>query len=314
MTMFNHGDEVKDEVREVVPARLDPACPNGKMLPMLAIDRQAERTLVGMFWGAGGWKPEREAPDAERYVHAREAGYLFEPLMIDHDELIHRTIELGRELTLRDASDSFLASLSTRHLFLRPSLPALVFARVLSGHDFVTAGARPDGTYDGGSRGCCAVCDERAEILQVDLNILNFERLKWGGVRHRHLAFVWFCLDRLQAEGPAEPTRADADLLRSMLDALRVLPPDVSLTQAEAALRFLKSNTAERLNILEILSMVGVLQDPAHPGFLHEFIPAFNRALPPRRFLDRGYPAEWWRAAHGVNDEAAEVLFPQLDA
>ena len=116
----------------------------------------------------------------------------------------------------------------------------------------------------------------------------------------------------MAAEGGQTPSSEDVELLRWVLAALRAAPPDTTLTQAEALIRLPRSNKQERFAVLETLSVIGVLEDPDHPGFLQRFPGTLDRQLPARRFLDRGYPGEWWTAAHGVDDSAVATLFPQL--
>jgi hypothetical protein len=47
----------------------------------------------------------------------------------------------------------------------------------------------------------------------------------------------------------------------------------------------------------------------AHPGFLRSFVAFDDRVLPNLRFMDRGYPAQWWTSDHGVNADAVAALF-----
>jgi hypothetical protein len=213
--------------------------------------------------------------------------------------LVEEITFLSAALSLADAGRSFIASLSDRHLFLRPFLPSLVVARGLRRHEFMP------GRY----HQLCATCGLR-ERLTIDRDALNFERHKWGGVRLLALGFTWFCLDRLAAEGGATPTDKDYGQLDAMLDALRNLPPRTTATRAEVALRGLKSNKAERLVVIEALSIAGVLVDRSHPGFLEGFVLHDDREHSART-AQRGYPAEWWTSDCGVNEDAVQMLFPR---
>ncbi len=272
---------------------------------MLNEDARALATLVNMHWTNGGWRDRNDPFDAspEDIAHAVTAGYLFPKRGARHDQLVEEVKLLAAALSLGDASRSFVASLSRRKLFLRPFLSSLVVARTLPAHEFASSRAS----------GACAICGLREEVT-IDCDVLSFERHKWGGVRLLDLRFVWFSLERLAAEGGAEPTVADYDLLDTLLAALRELPAGTSASAAEVALRCLKSNMAERHTVIQQLSICGVLADPAHPGFLFEFVPHDARTLPSRRFLDRGYPAEWWTADCGVNEEAVRVLLSEPHA
>ncbi len=263
-----------------------------------------------MFWSPAGWKRTPEAPSPEDAAHATRAGYLFQDLSFRHDKLVQAIISLGTTLNLDEASDSFLASLSTRNLFLRPFLPSLVIARSMPIHEFRPTSRQVTGSPDVGP---CDICNVWGKpLVTVEPNILNFERHKWGGVRHLDPVFVWFCLDRFQAEGGAAAEPVDLDLFRDLLAALGSCSPLTSMSQAEPLLKIIKSSKQERHVVLETLSVIGVLQNPSHPGFLSTFPTTKQRQLPNRRFVDRGYPGEWWTGADGVNQAAVAKLFPQI--
>ena len=235
---------------------------------------------------------------------------MFDDIVMGHDDLVRHTLDLADQLTVEEASDAFLASLSTRWLFLRPFLPSLVVARSMPLHGFEPTG-------QAGTRrsavGPCGVCNTWCQPkVAIDRNVLNFERHKWGGVRHLDLPFIWFCLDRLRHEGGATPTDDDVVLFRSLVEDVRAALPSTSLTQAERLIRLPKSNKYERYVILETLSVISVLEDPTHPGFINGFVRTIDRQTPDRRFVDRGYPGEWWTSTNGVNDDAIAALFPRL--
>ena len=265
------------------------------------MDKRAERILAGTFWESGGWRRVPQWPTSADSSYAERAGYMFASTVgRDHDELVAATRALATRLSLDEASSSFVASLSTRHRFLRSFLPSMVVARRLPDHVY-----QPDLA----SRGPCVVCGSAQSRREDDLNVLSFERHRWGGVRHLDLAYLWFTLDRFEAEGGADPDTVDFEMFTTMVENLRALDPSTTLTKAEAALRHLPSSKDERLTILEQLSIVGVLQDPAHPGFLNRFVNDAERQLPGKRFQDRKYPGEWWTAAAGVDGQALQQLF-----
>lgn len=269
---------------------------------MLHEDAQALATLVNLHWAHGGWRRATEPFDASpvEIARATAAGYLFPRREVEHDPFVEEITLLAAALSLDDASRSFLASLSTHRLFLRPFLPSLLVARGLPAHEYMP----------GRFRGLCAVCGLR-EQATIDCDELNFERHKWGGVRHLDLRFIWFSLDRLAVEGGAEPADADYALLDAVLQGLRELPPCTSAPKAGVALKALKSNAAERRVLIKSLAVVGILQDPEHPGFLDGYVANDDRDLAPRRY-DSGYPAGWWTSDCGVNEQAVRALFPHV--
>lgn len=269
-----------------------------RCLSVLTEDKEAARTLARVHWSSFGWTEPRERVPEDEFGRAVDAGYMFNALSLDHDDLVLRTRALAQALDLRDAVATWVSSLSTRRLFLRPALPSLVVARSLPQHSFDT---RLNELR-------CAVCGGQPRVT-IDRNVLNFERHKWGGVRNAELAFTWFCLDRLNAEGSASPTTADVGLLNDLWASLRSLPSGISLTNAEVAARGIPSSKAERHVLLEQLAVVDVLSHPGRPGFLRQFVDDADRELPPLRFLDRGYPGSWWTSDDRLSESALCDLF-----
>ncbi|KAA2253886.1 hypothetical protein F0L68_31945 [Solihabitans fulvus] len=263
------------------------------------MDKRALRILNSAYWGPTGWlKPTADRPPPEDRAYAEQAGYMFPPLAIGHDELIALVRDAADQTTLRAASDAFVASLSTRSLRHRPVLSSFLVARSM-----------PDHTYLHSDYGCqvCGAWPDR----EVDRSIFNFERHKWGGTRFLEPAFVWFALDRFAHEDQPEPTAEDQRIRRQILSDLADLPPKATATNGERALRAMRSNQDERLGVMEILAIADILQDPAHPGFLNGFVPFAEREDVTARHMDLGYPAGWWRRSHGINATAVDAVFPQ---
>jgi hypothetical protein len=70
----------------------------------------------------------------------------------------------------------------------------------------------------------------------------------------------------------------------------------------------LPGGTDQRRITLEILGIIGVLEDPGHPGFASQGIRVEDMVVPGGR-SDIGYPFCWWRGAHGVRWENARRIF-----
>jgi hypothetical protein len=166
--------------------------------------------------------------------------------------------------------------------------------------------------YTPGPSALCAVCALPQESTEEDLNVLNFERFKWGGVRRDDIPYAAFDLEQFQ-RAPREP--ADESSItagREMLTALRELPAEASATIAARRLRTVKGNVAEREVLLDILGVAGILAPSEHPGYLHRFIPFVDRDLPAWHYVERSYPVCWWRGSDGVDQEAVSVFLPLL--
>lgn len=146
-----------------------------------------------------------------------------------------------------------------------------------------------------------------------DLNVLNFERLKWGGVRHLDPLYAAFDVERFILLEPATPQPSHVALLWDLLDAIALVPPQMTSAALHTALpRAIRGNKAERDVLIGILGLCGILETADHRGFRTSFVPHVERQLPIRRFVDMAYPACWWTGADGVNWDAVEYWFGHL--
>lgn len=225
-----------------------------------------------------------------------------EPVVLGHDGWVAATRAAAGRVSLAQAEAAFVASLTTRRLDLRSVLASFLIARGLPDHTF---------TASPGSRQC-AVCGLYTEPFAQDLNVLNFERFKWGGVRRADIAYVAFDLQQFRLAPRLEPTADDRQLGHTILATLNELPPGITTAQAAAQIRCVKGNKAEREVLLDILGICGVLDTADHHGYAEEFVPWSARDLPSRRFVDGTYPACWWTADEGVNAAAVKSVLPTL--
>lgn len=53
----------------------------------------------------------------------------------------------------------------------------------------------------------------RESYKNEDLNVLNFERIKWGGLRHGDLLYTLFDLEQFTKEEIPEPVTDDIEIL-----------------------------------------------------------------------------------------------------
>ncbi|MEP9387131.1 hypothetical protein [Mesorhizobium sp. KR9-304] len=142
----------------------------------------------------------------------------------------------------------------------------------------------------------------------MDLNVLNFVRIKWGGVRHTQPCYVGFDLQQLAHAPRPHPGRADYLRLNAVLDIARSMPSAARLADLAKALgAILPSNDQERRALIAILGYCGVLVDPAKPDFRESFVPTYLREYAAN---DWPFPVNWWSAARGVTEEAVDDWFP----
>lgn len=264
------------------------------------------RTLHDAFWSRG-WRADRRdikgefdtSPDLQAAV---SAGVMFgSDRRETHDGWIAAAQQAAQKVTAEDVAAGFLSSLSTRRMDLRSGLSSYVMATRMPAHSFEARPRNPD----------CPVCFT-FDPEEVDLDMLSFQRFKWGGIWVWHIPYVAFDLEQFRRAPRPQVTDDDLILGRRMLDTLRSLPEGTTATKAVTALNFIPGNKAERERLMDILGICSVLQAPGHPGHVPRFVPYHARQLPARRYIDRAYPVCWWRSDYGVNDEAVEVVLPQL--
>jgi hypothetical protein len=224
---------------------------------------------------------------------------MFDPRPYAHDDAVGQALELRDKLVDRVVADAFVASLATRRLERRSALGSFAALRNMTRHDFVGGGAH------------CFVCGGYRGEATLDVNVFNFERYKWGGVRHTHVDYAAFDLERLSG-APMLPTDQDAAILRAILDRAACMPSGARPGDLDTALKdVFPGNSHERRKLLAILGYCGVLQPATKSGFFRDFT-AFNRRdPPPSNKNDWAYPISWWRGSDGVNADAARHWFGQ---
>jgi hypothetical protein len=148
----------------------------------------------------------------------------------------------------------------------------------------------------------------------MDLNVLNFERYKWGGVRHDDPHYAAFDLEQLLRCERPDPAEADITILQGMLRTIVAVPGETTAPKLQAKLgKVLPSNKAEREVLINILGHCGILRTPGHPSYFDGFVPECERTIPSYRNVDMAYPACWWRGRDGIDRTALRSFFPKLD-
>lgn len=162
---------------------------------------------------------------------------------------------------------------------------------------------------------CCTVCGMNEPPLKDwydDQNVLNFERHKWGGVRHTDEHYAALDLELFAREMPRIPTDADRDTLVNILNAVTALPPTARPGDIQKSLTpVLLSNKGERQMLVEILALSGVLEPRGFPSYRSAFVDPFFAANSRTNIrTDWKYPIMHWRGSDGVNASAVAEWFP----
>ncbi len=146
----------------------------------------------------------------------------------------------------RTVANEFVASLSSRRLELRSALGS-----------FAVLQHFPQYTIPRQRDACpvCGVYNRGAE--RKDLNVLNFERFKWGGVRHDKPLYASLDLQLFQELSRIDPTAGDVAVFKDLLQAIESTPvTKTSATLESISRKVFKSNKAERDNVVGILGLM----------------------------------------------------------
>jgi hypothetical protein len=266
------------------------------------MDPRAIKILCDTYWSPSGWRPFGSARfSGENFEYAKRAGVMFDPEVIDHDRLVRRAISARDQVGPREVANGFACSLRAGRPDWRSALGSYAFLRHFPDHP------RP---LPIPCTICGATCDgERTE----DLSVLNFERIKWGGMRHCDPLYATLDLELFARSERPSPADADSSTLRALIDAIGNAPAKTTAAQLEKRFaKVFKSNKAQRDQIVSVLSIAGILEEREHPGFRKRFLPSSELRLPSRHFTDLGYPASWWTGSDGINEQALNEWFGHL--
>ncbi|PYE50875.1 hypothetical protein HUB98_15330 [Paenibacillus barcinonensis] len=229
------------------------------------MDKKAVHILMSTFWGSGGWKSAYSPFCGEEFEYAKRKGVMFDPISITHDEIVQRLHSMHQQPALKQqAVTAFLYSLSTKKVHLRSALSSWALTRNMPLHTF---GERPALHANTSACGDCNFLRLQSDenYVNTDLNVLNFERFKWGGVRHGWLLYCLMDLELLLQErgdntSPFEVTAEDQAILAKLLGASQSGDPNDSARSLEKKWKeVLPSSKQERDALLEIWAAAGIL-------------------------------------------------------
>lgn len=261
--------------------------------------------LLNTYWCNKGWKNGQISEDDLRL--AKEEGYMFDyPAVIPHDEHLKKIREIVKQISPEDVANAFLYSLSTRKLEYRSALGSYWYAVSIPNH-----------TCDSQRcHFCCWRAWEKEPIqyeLNLGVNVLNFERYKWGGVRHTHANYVLFDLQEFLKLSKVKPTEEDIVIIHKILECVDELEPKNKAGKLQKLItkkKIFKSNAQEVNTLLDILGVCGVLSSKEHPCYSERFVDVYYRS-PPELTNDRAYPLNHWRACDGINKDRYKIVFGQ---
>jgi hypothetical protein len=264
-------------------------------------DSKATKTLFDTYWTPKGWREPPSTPPAD-LAYATSEGVMFPPALLPHDSTLERLREVCEKIPPTNVGRAFLASLSTRELALRSALGSFSVARYVLPHAFVL-------NVHSGACNQCGLHLNPTNAQAEDLSVLNFERLKWGGVRHVTIPYQLLDLEEFLKLNVPQPTDDDVKIFAEILRCVQALPSNSTVTHVVKLLRtILSGNTAEYRTLIEVLCLCGVL---SYPGYHHYFDDTDPPKGRPYRDTDWGVPAMYWRASDGYRIEHLQEYFPE---
>ncbi|MDE6592335.1 MAG: hypothetical protein K2K57_04640 [Oscillospiraceae bacterium] len=281
--------------------------------------------LFSAYWSPKGWKSEYEVSEDDLEA-AKEQGYMFDyPEAITHGEYMKRLRNAVQKITPEDAANAFLYSLSTRRLEYRSVLGSYWYAAAVPEHEkqgesdvIIPSVSGIEVFLQADEYVPCYLCGwvpwKKApdkDEMSRGLNILNFERYKWGGVRHTCGSYALFDLEQFAKLEKHPHTSEDEEILRRILDCIYTLEPRdkaAKLQKAITSAKIFKSNKYEVSTLLDILGICGVLSSSDYPCYAEKFCGIYERESP-EMINERAYPVNRWRASDGVNLKRYRAVF-----
>ncbi|ASA26377.1 hypothetical protein [Paenibacillus donghaensis] len=261
------------------------------------MDKKAQTILQKAFWTASGWKGTFGPFSGDEFDYAKSKGLMFDPLTITHDEIVDKLQVLhSRSITKEKVVTAFLHSLSTRKVHLRSALSSWALTSQLPAHAYAQPAAEQP-MYSS-----CAPCDGRRlmsdqQYINEDLNVLNFERIRWGGIRLNNLLYCWLDLELLSREGELEVTPQDLEILEHMVEAIKLCGSKDGARQLEKRWKdIFPSNKYERDVVMEIWGYAGLLVPQDEPRQGRGGNSDFNSVAN-------------WRGEDGYSEERLQFLF-----
>jgi hypothetical protein len=269
------------------------------------MDKKAKNVLFKTYWKNGWIDAKDRTIKQEDFEYAKSKGIMFDKITITHDQCINEILEIMEKIPIEKISKAFLSSLSSRRLdwrsgiasyFIATQLIKHTYSKTINGHGY-SNGKVTSISYS------CGICRDlkygiigNEKYINEDLNVLNFERIKWGGVRHGELLYTLLDLRIFCMEEITEPTTDDIIILKKLLEIIETSQTnDYPSTLEKRLSECIPSTKDERKILMEIMACIEILK----PG-------SYDR--PSRGKNDWKY-IEYWRGEDKYNKEIVKKYF-----
>jgi len=257
----------------------------------MEIDPKSIKILKSMYW-KNGWieSSERGLSESDK-EYLSSQGWSLGVIEISHDELIKNVKEISRDINLQECASMLSHSLVSRRVQDRSFLSSATQALTIPEHTH--AANEP-----------CSICG-LSEKIQIDQDVLLFEKIMWGGVRLTDLEYVWFDLKLMKDSFNSDLNCVD--LIR-LIGNISNVTEELSASKFAASLKEIKGNKAEREVLCGILGVCDILQHPDHPGYLESYRTISDREMPDQHYIDLEWPYCWYNSRFGVNSSAVDAI------
>ena len=232
---------------------------------------------------------KRELLTADEIAYAKERGAILDDLFISCEQAVSVLSQIFEVVSLADAVEAFLYSLSTRDMEYRYVLASYVYAASWLKFD--------RGMTDGVPQ-------------PLSRTFYNWVRYKGGGIWGEIGKPIYYLSNFAQAE-KRSATYLDRCILHKIVSCALSMDEHATgsmLCRKVAESKVLPCNKSEAVGLMETLSVCGILETPEHRGYLDVFTPPLSRDTGDLR-QSLSYPLNWWRGVHKVNYENLRRVF-----
>ena len=232
---------------------------------------------------------KRESLTAGEIVYAKERGAILDDLFISCEQAVSALSQIFEAVSLADAVEAFLYSLSTRDMEYRYVLASYVYAASWLKFDR----GRTDGVPQPLSR-----------------TFYNWVKYRGGGIWGEIGKPIHYLSDFASAE-KRNAAHSDRRILHEIISCALSMEDGATgsmLCRKVVESKVLPCNKSEAVGLMETLAICGILETPEHKGYLDVFTPPLSRDTGDLR-QSLSYPLNWWRGEHKVNYENLRRVF-----
>lgn len=228
---------------------------------------------------------------------------------VNHDELIRKVKETALDISVKDAAEGFLYSISTGDYRYRTALSSLIWANALPAHVF-----EMKKRYD--KKAECMFC---GAIIDPETNRTEFSPTEYHLTRMMpQKTYIDICcagyvlcdLEFFKTLPQVTHFAEDIRILNRIFGLAKEISPSNkvnALLKQIAEEKTIPLTQADVFSVLGVLSSCGVFDTPDHKSYRSGFVPCAARGM--EYGSDIYYPLNFWRGKHGICYEAVKEVF-----